>query len=195
MRLGGPSGAQAGLRKIGDSTTSTERTEPDLNPATPGDVCDTGTPGDMAADVRRVALGGSLTDSRRGQLTGWLLANTTGAPSSGRPRRPVGGAATGRATADYGTRDDIAILWPPHGAPVVAAVLTDRDTKDADRGDALIADATGEALAVLRWRGAARSVGGRRAHRRCAARKRTAPTTAASPSIPDHTVGVDAEEW
>jgi beta-lactamase class A len=50
---------------------------------------------------------------------------------------------------DRGTRDDIAIAWPPHGAPVVIAVLSSRGSRDAASDDALIADATRIAVAGL----------------------------------------------
>lgn len=33
------------------------------------------------------------------------------------------------------------VIWPPTGAPIVLAVLSDRDTADADYNDALIAAA------------------------------------------------------
>jgi beta-lactamase class A len=46
-------------------------------------------------------------------------------------------------------RNDIAVLWPPHGAPIVMAVLSSRAGKDAASADALIADATKLALQQL----------------------------------------------
>jgi len=41
----------------------------------------------------------------------------------------------------YGTRNDIAILWPPEGDPIVLAVMSSRDLEDADYDNALIAEA------------------------------------------------------
>jgi len=51
----------------------------------------------------------------------------------------------------YGTRNDIAVLWPPDGAaPIVIAVLSNRgDDRDATSDDALIADATRTALRLI----------------------------------------------
>ena len=49
----------------------------------------------------------------------------------------------------WGTRNDIAIAWPRHGAPVVIAVLSSRGSRDASSDDALIADATRAAVADL----------------------------------------------
>jgi O-methyltransferase involved in polyketide biosynthesis len=42
-RSGGPHAVQAGLRRLGDTTTHVDRTEPSLNEATPGDIRDTST--------------------------------------------------------------------------------------------------------------------------------------------------------
>lgn len=41
----------------------------------------------------------------------------------------------------YGTRNDIAIVWPPDRKPIVIAILSDRETADATYDDALIAEA------------------------------------------------------
>jgi beta-lactamase class A len=49
----------------------------------------------------------------------------------------------------WGTRNDIAVTWPPGRAPVVISVLSRRNSPDASSDDALIADATRAALAAL----------------------------------------------
>lgn len=41
----------------------------------------------------------------------------------------------------YGTRNDIAVLWPPQQEPIVLAVMTNHDEQDATYDDALIARA------------------------------------------------------
>ncbi|WP_194926285.1 class A beta-lactamase [Catenulispora pinisilvae] len=148
-QLGGPPALQSALRGLNDPTTNADRTEPTVNSAVPGDVRDTSTPRALAEDLRAYALGDVLTPQRRAMLTGWLTANTTGGPYI-RAAVPPGwtvGDKTGNG--DYGTRNDIAVLWPPHRAPIVIAVLSNRGAKDASSGDALIADATRVALQGL----------------------------------------------
>jgi beta-lactamase class A len=122
---------------------------PDLNEATPGDPRDTTTPRAIAADLRAMALGPALPEAGRAALTGWLVGATTGA---GRIRAGVpGGWTVGDKTGSggYGTANDIAVLWPPTGAPVVLAVLSSRPTQDATSDPALLAQATTIALAAL----------------------------------------------
>jgi beta-lactamase class A len=148
-QLGGPRRLQEALRRLGDTTTDADRTEPTLNDATPGDPRDTSTARSLATDLREFVLGNVLPASRRELLTGWLLANTTGGPyiRAGVPRGWKVGDKTGNG--DWGTRNDIAIAWPPGGAPVVIAILSRRGSANATSDDALIADATEAALAAL----------------------------------------------
>jgi beta-lactamase class A len=149
-QLGGPHGLTEALRRLGDTTTDADRTEPTLNDATPGDTRDTSTARALGTDLRDLVLGNVLPENRRQLLTRWLLANTTGGPyiRAGVPRGWKAGDKTGNG--GWGTRNDIAIAWPPGGAPVVIVVLSHRGSANATSDDALIADATKAALASLR---------------------------------------------
>lgn len=148
-QLGGPAGLQSALRGLNDTTTNADRDEPTLNSAVPDDVRDTSSARAMATDLRTYVLGTALTPQRQALLTSWLKANTTGGTyiRAGVPAGWTVGDKTG--SGDYGARNDIAVLWPPHGAPIVMAVLSSRAGKDAASADALIADATKLALQQL----------------------------------------------
>ncbi|GAA1071236.1 class A beta-lactamase Bla1 [Nocardiopsis composta] len=137
----GPKGLQAELREIGDETTSMDRYETDLSEAVPGDERDTSTPRALAADLREYTLGDSLTDSEQEYLTDLLERNTTGDKliRAGVPDDWKVGDKTG--SGGYGTRNDIAVVHPPDGDPIVIAIMTSRDEKDAERREALVADA------------------------------------------------------
>lgn len=149
-QLGGPRGLQAALRGIGDATTHSDRNQPTVDTAIPGDTRDTSTARALGDDLRQFVLGHLLSPGNRQLLTGWLMRNTTGGPyiRAGVPRGWKVGDKTGNG--DWGTRNDIAVAWPPHGAPVVIAVLSSRGSRDAASDDALIADATRIAVAGLR---------------------------------------------
>ena len=148
--LGGPEGFAAALRKIGDDVTQPARWEVDLNEATPGDIRDTSTPQALAADLRAYVLGDALDAADRELLTGWLKANTTGDKTirAGVPQGWTVGDKTG--SGGYGTRNDIAVIWPAEGAPIVLAVMSSKDDEDAERDDALLARATEVVVAELR---------------------------------------------
>ncbi|AGZ41231.1 beta-lactamase [Actinoplanes friuliensis DSM 7358] len=148
-KVDGPKGLERELRRIGDTTTDVSRTEPSLNEATPGDRRDTSTPRALGTDLREFVLGDTLPGPRRQKLTDLLLGNTTG-DTCIRAGVPAGwkvGDKTG--SAEYGTRNDIAVVWPPTGSPLVIAVQSDRGVPDATTDDALIAEATRVAVAAL----------------------------------------------
>lgn len=150
--VGGPAGLAEELALVGDTTTLPVREEPDLNTAVPGDERDTSTPTAMAASLASYTTGCLLPDERRAELVDLLERNTTGDAlvRAGAPEGWTVGDKTG--SASYGTRNDVAIAWPPAGSdrsPVVIAVLTSRDGQDDPTLDALVADATRAAFAAL----------------------------------------------
>jgi beta-lactamase class A len=147
--LGGPSGLSADLKRIGDVTTHADRLETDLNAAVPGDVRDTSTPRALSADLGKYALGTTLPKADRALLNDWLRGNTTGAAliRAGVPAGWTVGDKTG--AGGYGTRNDIAVVWPPHRAPIVLAILSSRTTQNATYDDALIAKATKVLISTL----------------------------------------------
>ncbi|MBQ1021835.1 class A beta-lactamase [Micromonospora sp. D93] len=145
--LGGPQKFEKELREVGDKVTDPARYETELNEARPGDRRDTSTPRALAEDLRAYAVGDALEPADRDILVGWLRGNTTGGEliRAGVPDGWVVGDKTG--AGGYGTRNDIGVIWPPDRAPIVLAVLSSRDQKDAEYDDVLIAEATKAVLA------------------------------------------------
>lgn len=146
----GPRGLQRELRMIEDSTTNVNRNEPTLNEAVPGDDRDTSTPRALGTDLSKFVLGDVLSGSRRQKLADLLIGNTTGDPyiRAGVPAGWKVGDKTG--SGGYGTRNDIAVVWPPTGRPLVIAVQSDRGVPNAPSADTLIAEATKVIVATLR---------------------------------------------
>ncbi|WP_084525191.1 class A beta-lactamase [Nocardia vaccinii] len=147
--LDGPPGLQRDLRNLGDQVTRSDRVEPALSQAVPGDPRDTSTPRAIAADLRAYVLGNTLPTDGRALLTTMLRTNTTGAGliRAGVPADWVVGDKTGNG--DYGTRNDIAVLWPPHRAPLVLAVMSTRGGRDDSFDNALIAQSANVAVTAL----------------------------------------------
>ncbi|WP_413789313.1 class A beta-lactamase [Paenibacillus tyrfis] len=139
--LGGPKGFETALKKIGDNVTTSARFETDLNQAVPGDTRDTSTPKALATTLQAFTVGDVLPTDKRKLLTDWLRGNTTGAKliRAGVPEGWQVGDKTGAGS--YGTRNDIAIVWPPNRAPIIIAILSSRDKQDSAYNDDLIAQA------------------------------------------------------
>jgi beta-lactamase class A len=140
--LGGPAALQAALVALGDTTTLVDADEPELNRFTPGDPARTSTPRALADGLAAYALGDALEPDVRTAYTGWLTGSTTGDTTirAGAPDGWVVGGKTGSA-GRYGSRNDVAVVWPPDRAPIVLAVLTDRPAVDAEPDDAVLAEA------------------------------------------------------
>ncbi|GAA4864270.1 class A beta-lactamase [Saccharopolyspora rosea] len=148
--LGGPAGFTAALRAIGDTTTHADRVETELNNTSPGDLRDTSTPRALATSLRAFALGTALPPDKQAILTEAMRGNTTG-DTLIRAGAPAGWQVGDKSGGgDYATRNDIAVLWPPHREPVVVAITSDRRTADAKYDDQLIAQAASAALDALR---------------------------------------------
>ena len=140
--LDGPEGLTTFARSIGDQHFRLERWETELNSAIPGDLRDTTTPLAMARSLQRLVIGDALPHMQREQLQAWLRGNTTGATRirAGVPAAWQVGDKTG--TGDYGTTNDVAVLWPPGKAPVVLTVYLTQNSKDASPRNETLAAAT-----------------------------------------------------
>jgi beta-lactamase class A len=138
--LGGPDGFNAYARSLGDAATRLDRIEPALNEAVPNDPRDTTTPSAMAADLKTVLVGDALTPASRAQLTAWLAANKTGNARlrAGLPGGWRCGDKTG--TCNSHTANDVGIVWPPDGAPILIAVYLAETNANGDERNAAIAD-------------------------------------------------------
>lgn len=136
--LGGPAEVVAFARSVGDRVFRLDRLETALNTAIPGDARDTSTPASMGRTLERLAVGDALGVDQRDQLRRWLRGNTTGATRirAGVPASWRVGDKTG--TGDYGTTNDVAVLWPPARPPLIVALYYTQPTQDAKpRSDVL----------------------------------------------------------
>ncbi|WP_429795284.1 class A beta-lactamase Bla1 [Bacillus paramobilis] len=141
-KIGGPKGYEKALRQIGDRVTMSDRFETELNEAIPGDNRDTSTAKAMATNLKDFTVGNALPDDKRSILTDWMRGNATGDKliRAGVPTDWIVGDKSGAGS--YGTRNDIAIVWPPNRAPIIIAILSSKDEKEATYDNQLIAEAT-----------------------------------------------------
>ncbi|MRW86015.1 class A beta-lactamase [Pseudoduganella sp. FT26W] len=129
-QIGGPVAVTAYARSIGDNEFRLERWETELNSAIPGDARDTTTPLSMARSLHKLVLGEALPAPQRRLLKEWMVGNTTGATRI-RAGVPAGWTVADKTGAgDYGSVNDIAVIWPPGRAPIVLAVYLTQPGKD-----------------------------------------------------------------
>jgi len=141
-KLGGPEAVTSFAHSIGDNKFRLDRYEPELNSAIPGDLRDTTTPKAMTESLNKLAFGNALGLTQQDQLLAWLKSNTTGVARirAGVPNGWLVGDKTG--TGSYGTTNDIGIIWPPKGSPIVVAIYFTQNKKDAAPRDDVIASVT-----------------------------------------------------
>ena len=84
---------------------------------------DSSAPRAMAHSLQALLLGDALPPPQRAQLTAWLQASVTGG------RRLKAGLPAGwsiaekTGTSDTGSTNDIGVVWPPQGAPLVVVAF------------------------------------------------------------------------
>ncbi|MCU7369201.1 class A beta-lactamase [Pantoea stewartii] len=129
--IGGPEKVTQFARSINDTTYRLDRNEPTLNTAIPGDPRDTTSPEAMAKSLSNLAIGNALGEKQRTQLIEWMKGNTTGNASirAGLPKDWTVGDKTG--SGDYGTTNDIAVIWPKNHAPLILVTYFTQFDKDA----------------------------------------------------------------
>jgi|GEM_PF-102647 len=139
--IGGPAGLTNFARTLGDRVTRLDRIEPELNSAVPGDERDTTTPAAICSNMQRLLLGDALSEASRHRLEDWLQHSQTGAAMirAGVPKNWIVGDKTGRGS--NGAMNDIAIVRPPDGAPILLAIYSVGSTAAANDRAAAIAEA------------------------------------------------------
>jgi beta-lactamase class A len=145
--VGGPARCTAYVRTLGDAVTSLNRDEPSLNSGLPGDPRDTTTPSAIAHDARSILLGDILSVRSRDLLLQWFLGSHTGedliraaVPGGWHVGDKSGTGGQINAVGDYDTRNDVAIVWPPDGKPIVIAAYLTQSKLKATQRDAAIAE-------------------------------------------------------
>lgn len=148
-RLGGPEGFTQALRDLGDTTTSSDRMETELNSAIPGDTRDTTTPRAFGLDLGALLTTDTLGAPPQAQLIDWMTGNATGAELI-QAGLPADWAVADKSGAgSYGTRNDIAVVWPPTGSPIILVIMSGGPAEDAEYDNALVARAASVAVKAL----------------------------------------------
>ena len=117
--VGGPAGATAYVRSLGDDVTRLDRREPELNSAIPGDPRDTTSPLAMRKLMDTILFGASLKAKSVDRLVGWMLKCQTGDDRlrAGLPKSWKIGDKTGNGRNK--ATNDIAVAWPPRRKPLL----------------------------------------------------------------------------
>ena len=153
---GGLEPMRAFYRSLDDDSTRVDRFEPEMN-RLDGDK-DTILPARSAVNLQRlfVSLDSPLSADFQARLLGWMFSSPTGTDriKAGVPAGWRVAHKTG--TGGYGPTNDIGLVYPPTGKPViVTAYYHATGTSSSAANDAVIAEATRMALTAFGYGAAA----------------------------------------
>lgn len=148
--LGGLDAVRAFYRGIGDESTRVDRLEPEMN-RLDGDK-DTITPAQSALNIAHLLVSSDtpLSPASKALLTRWMTDTPTGQGriKAGAPAGWTVAHKTG--TGGYGPTNDIGVLTPPSGDPLVLAVYYHgARATPSEANEAVIAEATRIALKAM----------------------------------------------
>ena len=144
--MGGLQPMQDFYRGIGDATTRVDRFEPEMN-RLDGDK-DTIQPLRSLANLQHLFVSPDtpLNAGSKAELLQWMVDTPTG-PARIKAGVPAGWRVAHKTgTGGYGPTNDIGVLYPPTGAPIVLAAYYHAARYDPPTNEAVIAQATRLAL-------------------------------------------------
>jgi len=95
----------------------------------------------MAKTLNKLILGNALKKEQKAKLTEWMKGNTTGLNSikAGLPAEWI--VADKIGSGDYGTTNEVAVIWPKNHAPVILTTYFTQPEKDASARKDVLASA------------------------------------------------------
>ena len=140
-KFGGVNFATNFAHSIGNNSFNVSHYDGYMN-SNPKSPEDTATPKDMAISVQKLIIGDTLAKSQKQQLLTWMR-NTVTSYKTMRYGVPIGFAIADKTgSGDYGVRNDIGIIWSPSCKPIVLAIYTVRNQKNAKSRDDIVAKTT-----------------------------------------------------
>lgn len=149
--LGGPSAITDFARSTGDDRIWMVRWETELNSALPGDPRDTTSPRGMGTGFSNMLTGNVFDEPHRALLYEWMSTIATGDKRIRAGLPPGWTVADKTGTGDYGSANDVGVVFGPNGERLVLAVMTRTRSDDpkASPAEALIAETTALAVPFL----------------------------------------------
>ncbi|MRF37711.1 class A beta-lactamase [Staphylococcus sp. KY49P] len=150
--IGGLEGFNNELQGLGDYISKPQRLEPDLNDYDPTKIADTTTPRAAATTLHKLLASNQMDKDNQALLKQVMIENETGDSliKAGVPKKYIVGDKSGQGLT-YGTRNDLAFIYTDkHRKPIILAVYTKQDQKNAKPDDKIIAAAAEEAIKKLK---------------------------------------------
>ncbi len=151
QEIGDIEGFNNELKGLGDYISKPQRLEPDLNDYDPTKIADTTTPRAAATTLHKLLVSNQMDKDNQALLKQVMIENETGDSliKAGVSKQYIVGDKSGQGLT-YGTRNDLAFIYTDkHRKPIILAVYTKQDQKNAKPDDKIIAAAAEEAIKKL----------------------------------------------
>mgnify|MGYP002478210622 CR=1 FL=1 len=145
QQIGGLEALGAGLVALGDTTTRVTDLEPRLNEPDLDTGDSTTTPAALTQTLARILQPGTLDPADLELLLEWTSDNPTG-DTLVRAGAPQGWTVRDKSGGAGPMRNDVAIVTPPGGEPVILTILTRKNDPSERWDDELVARAAAEVL-------------------------------------------------
>lgn len=152
QELGGVNGLKHELVQLGDDVSEPKRLEPELNYFDPNSKADTTTPRAAAQTLNSILTSNEMNESNLSLLKQTMIENKTGDTliKAGMPNSYTVGDKSGQALT-YATRNDLAFIYPKgQDKPIILAIYSKQDQKDAKPNDKVISDSAREVIKYLK---------------------------------------------
>lgn len=152
QELGGVKGLKHELVQLGDDVSEPQRLEPELNYFDPNSKADTTTPRAAAQTLNSILTSNEMNESNLSLLKQTMIENKTGDTliKAGMPNSYTVGDKSGQALT-YATRNDLAFIYPKgQDKPIILAIYSKQDQKDAKPNDKVISDSAREVIKYLK---------------------------------------------
>ncbi|MEB5700681.1 class A beta-lactamase [Staphylococcus saprophyticus] len=152
QELGGVNGLKHELVQLGDDVSEPQRLEPELNYFDPNSKADTTTPRAAAQTLNSILTSNEMNGSNLSLLKQTMIENKTGDTliKAGMPNSYTVGDKSGQALT-YATRNDLAFIYPKgQDKPIILAIYSKQDQKDAKPNDKVISDSAREVIKYLK---------------------------------------------
>ena len=152
QELGGVNGLKHELVQLGDDVSEPQRLEPELNYFDPNSKADTTTPRAAAQTLNSILTSNEMNGSNLSLLKQTMIENKTGDTliKAGMPNSYTVGDKSGQALT-YATRNDLAFIYPKgQDKPIILAIYSKQDKKDAKPNDKVISDSAREVIKYLK---------------------------------------------
>lgn len=152
QELGGVNGLKHELVQLGDDVSEPQRLEPELNYFDPNSKADTTTPRAAAQTLNSILTSNEMNGSNLSLLKQTMIENKTGDTliKAGMPNSYTVGDKSGQALT-YATRNDLAFIYPKgQDNPIILAIYSKQDQKDAKPNDKVISDSAREVIKYLK---------------------------------------------